>query len=182
MKWFHGTKAQFDAFDPSYLGKGNDQIGSGFYFTDLRETAEGYAGPDGVVLVVELAIENPLDGSGVLTSDQITRIIEAAPDVDDTLQNFGEFALEGRSTVLRKAVSTYMRMVRGGEDDLTTLFALSNDFWMGEEAAFLETVREVTGYDGLVRPISDRERHAVAWSPDQIRIVEVLAMTPSPRP
>lgn len=39
---FHGTAADISEFDPSFTGKGNDQYGSGFYFTTDYETALGY--------------------------------------------------------------------------------------------------------------------------------------------
>lgn len=39
---YHGTGAIITAFDPAYTGQGNDQYGSGFYFSTNREVAEGY--------------------------------------------------------------------------------------------------------------------------------------------
>lgn len=39
---YHGTGADFDAFDPAYTGQGNDQYGSGFYFTTSAEVALSY--------------------------------------------------------------------------------------------------------------------------------------------
>lgn len=40
---YHGTGANIEAFDPALTGKGNDQYGSGFYFTDNWDTAHSYA-------------------------------------------------------------------------------------------------------------------------------------------
>lgn len=39
---YHGTGTTIEGFDPSYTGQGNDQYGSGFYFTTDKATAEGY--------------------------------------------------------------------------------------------------------------------------------------------
>lgn len=40
---YHGTGTNIEAFDPAFTGQGNDQYGSGFYFTDNWDTAYGYA-------------------------------------------------------------------------------------------------------------------------------------------
>lgn len=39
---FHGTKSNIQAVDPSYFGKGEDKLGSGFYTTTNPERAERY--------------------------------------------------------------------------------------------------------------------------------------------
>lgn len=64
---YHGTTHVFDSFDPKFTGKGNDQYGSGFYFTSSYDNALGYtspkdgsAAPDGPILETYLNITNPL--------------------------------------------------------------------------------------------------------------------------
>lgn len=61
---YHGTGAIITAFDPSYTGQGNDQYGSGFYFSSNRDTAVGYTtsrltGDDGQPLEKPGGEENP---------------------------------------------------------------------------------------------------------------------------
>jgi len=42
IRAFHGSRAEFDAFDPSYIGTGEgfQALGKGFYFTDIEDTAQ----------------------------------------------------------------------------------------------------------------------------------------------
>ena len=42
LKVYHGTGTRITSFDPSFTGQGNDQYGSGFYFTTERKLAEEY--------------------------------------------------------------------------------------------------------------------------------------------
>lgn len=49
---YHGTDTTIRAFDFKLAGQGNDQYGSGFYFTNNYEHAQAYTtdeltGPDG---------------------------------------------------------------------------------------------------------------------------------------
>ncbi|OYW95059.1 MAG: hypothetical protein B7Z23_02855, partial [Pseudomonadales bacterium 32-61-5] len=109
MVVYHGTGnlEGFTAFDPSLTGKGNDQIGSGFYFTTKPEEASGYttavtqnAGPGAAklggdsspgVLPVYLSIKNPLviQGSSLrdvdidITPKQARAISKRAPSILD---------------------------------------------------------------------------------------------------
>lgn len=62
LEVFHGTTAQFTAFSDEFLGEGdgNADWGNGFYFTDQKPAAEGYAqGEGGRVLDVYLSLKNP---------------------------------------------------------------------------------------------------------------------------
>jgi hypothetical protein len=51
---FSGTKHPDTAFQYQYLGKGNEQEGPGFYFTNSEQDARKYAYPNGAVLVVSI--------------------------------------------------------------------------------------------------------------------------------
>lgn len=180
--WLHGTQGDFEVFSADFIGVGNDQIGSGFYFTDNYDTALGYTRGDGVVLTAEPGVSNPMETGYQMARDQIARLIEAAPDFEDTLMNFGDIAYEGRDVVLRNAVSAYASMVPDGpdEDIVHLMNALSNDFWDGAEADFLRKVFEVTGKDGLVRKAGE-EMHLVAWLPERIQVLSREQVT-SPAP
>lgn len=180
--WLHGTQGDFEVFSADFIGVGNDQIGSGFYFTDNYDTAVGYTGGDGVVLTAEPGVSSPMEPGYQMTREQIARLIEAAPDFEDTLMNFGDVAYEGYDVVLRNAVSAYSSMVPDGpdEDIVHLMNALSNDFWGSAEADFLRKVFEVTGKDGLVRKVGE-EMHLVAWLPEHIQVLSREQVT-SPAP
>lgn len=78
MVLYHGTNANFDTFDADAIseGNGNSDWGDGFYFTDTRAAAEGYAdGESGRVLQVFLRIENPATNA-VMDSDEVQAVLD----------------------------------------------------------------------------------------------------------
>lgn len=183
--WYHGTTQEFADFDPQYIGIGNDQIGSGFYFTDNMETAERYTEGSGRVLTVDPGVESPMPPLFRMARVQIRSLIESAPDYRDTLMNWGDIDFEGYGDVLSKAVSSYEGMMPDNEegDIVEMMNALSNDFWGGAEAEFLACVAKVTGKDGLIRTVAaNGERHLVAWLPERIKVLDEKVYESSPRP
>lgn len=42
LEVYHGSGAEINSFDPSFTGQGNDQYGSGFYFTTEESFANAY--------------------------------------------------------------------------------------------------------------------------------------------
>lgn len=185
QSWFHGTAAEFDKFDASFIGQGIDELGSGFYFTNEEETAHNYAlmrGVDeGFLIRAEIYIKKPLEMDSYFTKDEIRAILKASPNLDDVLWNFGDLSSKSQDSVLDIAVRSYANM-NGSPDAIALLNTMNNDFFDGEEAAFLAKVTEVTGYDGLYRE-KGGQVHAVVWNPDQIKITEVRQVfkeTPKP--
>lgn len=177
-RWFHGTPHDFEAFDPATLGKGTDQLGSGFYFTSEESTANGYA-EGGFLLVAEIAMKRPMPADARFSRAQIEAILRAAPAFQDVIQNWGEIDFEGERTVVGRAVDAYASMNDGCDDAVQVLNAISNDMWQGREADFLQAVRSATGYDGLVRRAGN-ETHAVAWLPEQVTVVERRSLAAAP--
>jgi hypothetical protein len=180
MSWYHGTPINFEHFSADYIGIGNDQLGSGFYFTDNIDTARGYAGKDiesgekqPSILVAELTIKSPLPLEGGLSKKQIAALLKASPQFDDAITNFGDVGWSGEVKVLAEAVDIYWQLAEG--DTLRALYSIANDFWQGQDALFLKTANEKTGYDGVIRK-SYEETHAVAWVPEQITIVERIEL------
>ncbi len=180
MSWYHGTPVNFEHFSTDFIGVGNDQLGSGFYFTDNIDTARGYAGKDvesgerqPVILCVDLAIKAPLPQEGGLSRQQISELLKASPQFDEAISNFGDVDWEGKDKVLRTAVDIYLNIAEA--ETLRALYSIANDFWQGQDALFLRTVIDKTGYDGVVCK-SFNENHAVAWTPEQITIVERLTL------
>lgn len=178
--WFHGTAGEFDEFHIDWIGQGDDQLGSGFYFTDNSDTAENYArrraaalgNDESVVLTAVLGIRKPLPFHARVTDRQIETILRSAPDFEETLQNFGDVGYEGVSSVLRQAVQVYSGQNTESDDDtLKMMFCMSNDFYRIAPADFLAVFSKVTGYDGLIRSVA-YENHAVVWHPGQITVLD----------
>jgi 8-oxo-dGTP pyrophosphatase MutT (NUDIX family) len=187
-KVYHGTGADISEFSYEFVGKGNDQLGSGFYFTDHADTASGYAtsrsqtdtpkpgGEQGNVMPVFLRLIKPihlLNGEAEespMTTAQIRRIMMASPILDDVLTDFGDVEFEGKAKVINSAVEGYKDY-----DLKRQMFLLHNDFFRDNNKEFFEAMHKTTGYDGIIAPAGDNpwassnQTHYVAWFPNQIK-------------
>ena len=187
--WYHGTgnldKIADEGFNPESTGKGIDQFGSGFYFSNGRVQASGYATDPSFksagVVKAHLALKNPLvvDGTKVsnindlpidLSSDDVRELLEYSTalkrGLDDEQMNpmgdqFSEFWDDGPTDeMMDKLVDTYTN---------SNLSAIEGDLFDGNATAFREGLAKVTGYDGIVIDFGDGFKNAVAWKPEQVR-------------
>lgn len=185
----HGTgntKSIFEkGFSHEFIDKGNDQFGSGFYFTNKPDTAQGYTksrlnptlekigGEESPgVIDVYVSMKNPIvvnDQRGVaasapkLTDKQVRKLIESAPDIKDPdgpLSNWGDVRSEGYENVLNAAIEAYKD---------SGFHSLANDFYVGHTQDFLKNYSKVTGKDGVVIEFPTGEKHLVAWFPEQVK-------------
>jgi polyhydroxyalkanoate synthesis regulator phasin len=188
---YHGTGnlENLQAFDPALTGKGNDQIGSGFYFTTDPEEAGGYttavtqnAGPDATklggdtspgVAPVYLAISNPITVKGSnlvdteieLTHKQALAIIKRTPNIRDLDESpIGNWIdVWGAGKITDKMISEVAQNYTGA-----SLISLEGDFFRGNAAAFREALRDTIGRDGVTQDFGGKA-HWVAWFPTQIK-------------
>lgn len=193
LRVYHGTgnAEGLTAFDPALTGQGNDQLGSGFYFTTDPTEASGYttavtsaAGPGATklggdqspgVVPAFLSIKNPLrvKGSNLrdtdvdMTAEQAAEILRRSPriyDVVDTpLWNFVDIG-DGPVTddMIVEAAQSYTG---------PSLMSLENDFFgrPGDAEVYRAALRDVLGYDGVVLEFEGGKKHWVAWFPEQIK-------------
>jgi hypothetical protein len=180
QQWYHGTPNDFEAFDNAWLGKGTDQLGSGFYFAERIETARGYAltskeganVESGFLLTAELDIKKPLPEYAPISRKQIETIMRLSPDFEEAIWNYGDIGYYGEARIVKEAVDAFAALNSDPDDNtLKMLFCLSNDFYRDYPAEFLAAVTKVTGYDGLYRD-SGNGMHAVVWDAGQIEIVD----------
>ena len=101
---------------------------------------------------------------GNITLKQAEAIIRRAPKEFDGLSNWGTTVQEA----LRRAIPNYA--VRQ-ENILQRLHCLANDFYGPDIKAFNEAIRDVLGFDSVVKHYDDKT-HYVAFFPDQIEIIE----------
>lgn len=180
IRAFHGSGTKIDQFDYRFTNIGNDQLGSGFYFTSCRSEAIGYCTqrlhgdtikPGGMLHPtlheVDLIIKNPLlHNAEIKMSEQCVRnIILQSPKIDEVLENWGEIAVEGREAVLKRAIECYA--IDEPYPAIRLLNQLSNDFFGDHTELFHRAVREQTGFDGVILHFDERV-HYVAWFPEQI--------------
>ena len=178
MRMYHGSTYDIAEFKREFVGHGNDQEGSGFYFTNDPDHAGGYAsdtpkenlpaggrvaGPN--IMPTYLRITKPVTNKP-LTRVQIQRII--ANGDQDALYNFGDVDYDGKAKVIQQAVDAYHD---NGHTTKQTLFNLANDFYSGMDGKFLQVVKAVTGYDGVIVDYPNGRVVAVVFGPEQIKSV-----------
>lgn len=181
---YHGSGVSIDEFSFEFI-KGNDELGSGFYFTTSIDEAKDYCtrvisgyerklgGDDNPTIhVVELDIKNPLKSDQMtgMTARQVEKIIKASPILNEALENFGDMSFEPIKRIMDRAIEGYV-IVDGETDTIKNLNKLSNDFFGDHIEAFNRSIKDVMGFDGVVHEWSD-SKHFVAWLPEQIKIME----------
>ena len=183
---YHGTGTTIEEFKPEFTGQGNDQYGSGFYFTTSRETAEHYTGAtlngqpklggsdNPNVIPVFLNIRNPIVVNARETPNlynfdvstaKAARIIEKMPNIMDEEESIlGDFIDEYWEAGPKKhMIQELARMYDW------TLGTLETDIFRDFPTEFREAVNKVLGYDGVQVNFEDGTKHYVAWFPNQIK-------------
>ncbi len=170
---YHGSKDVIDEFKYEFTNKGNDQLGSGFYFTTDENEAKGYGKN---IHKVYLNIQKPLDADakGNLTFDRAMFFIKNAPHIKDInddknpLWNWGDLKSENKFIIMKNAAENYTfknkNLVKG-------LFNLANDFYPDNVEKFNYKIMSSYGYDGIVKHHKNSD-HYVAFFPYQIKSVE----------
>lgn len=183
---YHGTGTNIEEFLPEFTGQGNDQYGSGFYFTTDRETAEGYttrtlndqSKPGGTdnpnVILAYLNIRNPLvvearDTPNLyqieVPASQAAKIIGKMPDImDPETSILGDFFDDYWESGPKRSMIN--RLAR--EYDWT-LGTLATDIFRDHPTEFRQAVSDVLGYDGVQVNFPSGEKHFIAWFPNQIK-------------
>jgi hypothetical protein len=189
---YHGTGnlENMESFDPEQTGKGNDQLGSGFYFTNKPETANSYTGsvspsaPKGAtklggdtspgVIAAHLAIKKPLrvgpegnhlgDAGVNMTHMQVKRIMNMAPNIKHRDKSPLADYVDTSRGISPAMIHDVAQHYTGPE-----LHMLENDFFKNDPTAYREALHKVLGYDGVVKDFGNGEKHYVAWFPHQIK-------------
>lgn len=166
---YHGSKNVINDFKYEYTNKGNDQLGSGFYFTTDKDEAKGYGDN---IHEVELTLTKTLDADkkGSMSFSQAMTFIKNAPDLEDGLSNWGDVSRKGKQKVMATAAQAYTfrndNLVHG-------LFALANDFYGDNVEQFNRMIKKVYGYDSIVKVHENGAKHYVAFFPEQIKMMKV---------
>ena len=177
---YHGTGADFSEFDLDKIGKGNDQYGSGFYFTDNPKETDLYAGavvgknkPN--VIPVNLSIQKPLivdDSKGeaiskkTINKEQIKKLLKSSPLYKQTIREFGDVGYLGEEKVLRDTIDAFY-----GMDDFRLMNAINNDFYPGYEGEFVGKFETITGYDGVKVTKQTGDTNYVMFDPKKIKSI-----------
>ena len=159
---YHGSPSDFNEFSLEYLGTNGTAEGYGFYFTDSKNVAEGYArgteaqrhqGSNGRLYEVYLNITKPLSNTEVtMTRAEFKRFLrEMNKQVDedgeplDFLSNYGDVAWDGLNNVINLVTEIEYD---GSDSDVNMIHSIING--CGSMETVFDVLRKTTGYDGIV--------------------------------
>jgi len=164
---YHGSKEKLTSFDLARVGKGNDQEGPGFYFTNSRKDALAYANPNGYLHAVKVTARKLVPLKGKVNAKDIEALLRKAPNLDDKLLNWDE----DKDTAFSKALSGILQYTKNPQDAFQQVWY---DFYKGDEAAFLKEVVAL-GYDAAIPDPAKRggATHVVVFNPAVIKVVSV---------
>lgn len=145
---YHGSPNQFEKFSYDYLGTKGTAEGYGFYFTDKKNIAKGYANASGKIYEVYLKIEKPLHFTEkTITKKQFTKFIQAIDsDGSDYLSNWGDVSTEPYNTVLKKAVDAEYATNENDVDLISSIINASS----GSHERVYRILQETLGHDGII--------------------------------
>lgn len=189
---YHGSQTEFTSFDPSTLGRGNDSWGNGFYFTDQKHVAEGYAADShsetANVKEFYLNLTNPMyvDGKENMslndinfTSDVAARILKQHPDAyiqpneeDGNMSFLGDYSERywDKETHTPAELNQMIDEVAKQHFSNASWVELENLFGKDNGSAFLHAVKNETGHDGVVVDFGEDGKHYIAWFPNQMKL------------
>jgi len=145
MKVYHGSKSKFDQFNHDYIGANGTSEGIGFYFTDSKRIAEGYA-EKGYLYTVEFNGKKSLSSDKkIITKSQLKKFLKALDQKREYLSNHDDVEYEGYQKVLNKATETEYNSATNDVDMICGICNAS-----GSPETCMNTVYEVLGYDSII--------------------------------
>lgn len=188
LEVYHGSSQDFDSFDSSLVGRGNDSWGNGFYFTTEEGTARSYSGGKGAKEFY-LAVENPLRVDGrehmslaelEFTPAQTREIVLAHPDLQlqpDEMEERSNPLADYSPEFWDRDHHTPAQFRSMAEKVYRDYFAdagwVEMESFYGREhgQSFLHSVRNATGHDGVEVDFGSEDgKFFVAWFPEQIKL------------
>ena len=163
---YHGTNSDIQKFSDEFVGKeeATDQEGPGIYFTTLKEESEMYGKN---LYSVKLTPRKLMDMTPINKNKWrsfTTKMLQSAPDWEDTAQNFHENPKKG----LILAVESMMDY-NDTEKDLAQ--QIWYDFYRYTPVDFVRNMVEM-GIDGIIVP-REKSNHIIVYNPSIIDVLEV---------
>lgn len=193
---YHGSAQEFDEFNPSTLGKGNDSWGNGFYFTDQQNVANGYAAESksatANVKEFYLNLTNPIyvDGKENMSLNSvtfplatITKILKEHPDAYLQPNNeTGDMSFLGdysekywdKPEHTKAEIEAIIEEVAKEHFSTSSWVELENVYGRDHGSAFLQSVHKNTGHDGVIVDFKEDGKHYVAWFANQMKLTSNL--------
>lgn len=193
VRLYHGASTEFNSFNPELLGRGNDSWGNGFYFTNEKTVAQGYANesnsPTANVKEFYLNLTNPMHVDGkanmslndiTFTADQAARILKNHPlaytqpeNDDDDMSFLGDYSERywDKTQHTTQELNSMIDEVAQQHFSDTSWTELESLYGRDYGAAFLQAIHSETGHDGVIVDFGpDESKHYIAWFPNQMKL------------
>lgn len=165
--WYHGTQTKFVKFDyqHAYTANSTAQYGPGFYLTDSKELASGYANGAGYLLTVDLTRRGRIiNGNAAPTKVEIDGFIERMPDKESVLSNWDESQT--------RAVGLLQQSLKdNNETVLEMIQSIWADCYRGHEHKFIKSLVMRSMIDGILIPQQNGVNFLIVYNPDILKIV-----------
>lgn len=159
---FHGSPCLFDEFDYNKIGVNGTNEGKGFYFTDTRRIAEGYA-EKGYLYTVLWKGKKPLSDKKVTISvEQFKRFILKLDENLNYLCNWGDKNFDGVTALLNQVIENEYYVA---ESDSELIGSIINA--TGNHEATLKILYSMFGYDSI-------EIDSPEWGKGQVIYVALI--------
>jgi hypothetical protein len=157
-------------FDLNKLGQNEaiDQEGPGFYFTTNKDEAKGYAFPNGIIVTAEYDKNNLLSVDSKPNKNHINKMIQMAPDLDDTLANWG---YDPGYTSKLTALNDLKDAIYSDDNAKDIFLTIWYELYRYNPKQYIENSIKL-GYDGLLIK-KDYGQHVVLYNVNSINITDV---------
>jgi len=180
---YHGTPAEFNVFDIEKAGKTGLVFGNGFYFTNSRGTARGftegglYGDTDDQIKTGYVNIEKPASrDTKTMSYNEFKQLYEALNNnpkmyMDDMEMSSIDALLSDYGDIYNDKEGTIKTFFDSYNTDVDMIDNLS---YMYNPTEFYKTLRDVTGYDGIIvenpSGYDAYEKYFIAFNPDQFKL------------
>ncbi|MGL5735497.1 MAG: hypothetical protein ACRCYS_11575 [Beijerinckiaceae bacterium] len=179
---YHGTNAQFEAFDVQKIGSSATAEGYGFYFAENEDVAKGYERDGGSILQTYLAIANPIDSKHPAFSKSETESfvraavavqVEKYPDeIEDYRDSYLSNVTDTYSASEADSVGEMVRVLLENETAVDQIAEVANI--MGSKELAMQAA-EAAGLADGIRVADFQEGDGPVWlafRPEQIKSVD----------
>lgn len=173
---YHGSPSEFNIFDIEKAGKNGVVFGNGFYFTDDKDSADGYANGNGKTLEGYLDIKKPASSEDLtIELSDLKKLydkLQSREDLydEDMEMSYIDALLSDYDDDKNTALRTFYFM--NNESDVKLIDALS---YIENPTEMYKELRNTLGYDGIIveKPIyGDDQTYYIAFNSDQFKNVD----------
>lgn len=142
MNLYHGSPNKFNKFNFDHIRTNGTTEGIGFYFTDNKQIANGYAS-NGYLYTINLNGKKEISSNErTLTRNELKKFITVLQNNDiDYLSNFGDVSFSGYNNVLNDAIDSLLSC----NDDVELLCDIYNA--QGDNENIISLFVDTLGYD-----------------------------------